>query len=360
MELKDQSHHTDSASEALSSATTQVVDVYQPLPLTPEQVNPPEPAETRLLKWAFLGDSGIRAGWSVAIFLAIFIFTTAIAFVAYFVISGHGHFGPSKQASTMPESLTAGRQIVMEGIQVFGLLCATGVMALIERRRITAYYLGGRKPVTHFVSGLVFGFVALSALVGVLYLGHWITFGPLALSGAAILQYATLWAIGFMLVALSEEGLFRCYFLFTLTRGFFARPAGFWLAALVSSILFGLAHTGNTGESQFGVICTGTIGFVFCMSIRYTGSAWWAIGYHAAWDWAQTFFYGTADSGLVAKGHWLTSNPAGNPLWSGGSVGPEGSLLILPVILLTALGLYLGYGRKSHPETQPALNNVSN
>ena len=358
MEPEDQPQPSDSVASALSSAPTQVVDAYQGLPLTAVQVKPPEPAETRFLRWAFLGNNGIRAGWSIAIFLVLFTCFTAIAGTAYFLISGHGHFGPSKQPSQTPQSLTAVRQIVGEGIQVFGLLCATAIMALIERRRITAYYLAGPKPVRHFVSGLVGGFAALSALVGVLYLGHWITFGPVALSGIAIVQYAALWAIGFLLVGLSEEGLFRCYFLFTVTRGFFARPLGFWLAALLSSLLFGAAHMGNSGESQFGVICTATIGFVFCMSIRYTGSLWWAIGFHAAWDWAQTFFYGTADSGLVAKGHWLTTNPAGNPLWSGGSVGPEGSLLILPIILLTALGLYLGYGRKPQPATAPALASV--
>jgi len=59
-------------------------------------------------------------------------------------------------------------------------------------------------------------------------------------------------------------------------------------------------------------------GFAFCVSIWATGSAWWAIGCHAAWDWAETYFYGTADSGLPAKGHYLTTTPAGAAIWSGG------------------------------------------
>ena len=88
----------------------------------------------------------------------------------------------------------------------------------------------------------------------------------------------------------------------------------------------------------------------FCVSIWLTGSAWWAIGCHAAWDWAETYFYGTADSGLVAPGHLLTTSPAGNPLWSGGTDGPEGSLLIIPIVLLILAWLVVIYRRPKQRE----------
>jgi hypothetical protein len=84
-------------------------------------------------------------------------------------------------------------------------------------------------------------------------------------------------------------------------------------------------HVANPNEAWIGVFAAAFIGFVFCVSVRVTGSAWWAIGCHAAWDWGETFFYGTADSGLPAQGHYLTSMPAGNPLWSGGAFTAAGS-----------------------------------
>ena len=62
---------------------------------------------------------------------------------------------------------------------------------------------------------------------------------------------------------------------------------------------------------------------------------------------ADTFFYGTADSGLQPEGHYLTATPAGNVLWSGGTSGPEGSLLVLGAILLLLLALLVIYGRKN-------------
>ncbi len=262
-------------------------------------------------------------------------------------------------------------------------------MALIEDRRAASYNLTGARRVPHFLSGLAAGFTSLSLLVGALALGGWFHFCAPALPGAQAIRNGILWACAFLVVASVEEGLFRCYSLFTLARGisfwwalaaqfaiclylalsgggngawgvyaaaalgFFpclalhqksaARSAAFWQAAWVTSSLFGLYHTSNRGENWIGVLAAASIGFVFCVSVRITGSAWWAIGCHAAWDWAETFFYGTADSGMYGQGHFLSASTAGNPLWSGGADGPEGSLLVLaviPLLLLLLLALY--------------------
>ena len=112
----------------------------------------------------------------------------------------------------------------------------------------------------------------------------------------------------------------------------------------MTSTLFGFIHTGNNGENWIGIFGAAAIGFVFVVSIRVTGSAWWAIGCHAAWDWAETYFYGAADSGMVATGHYLSVTPAGNPLWSGGTDGPEGSALILGILVLLLVALVGIYG----------------
>jgi membrane protease YdiL (CAAX protease family) len=259
----------------------------------------------------------------------------------------------------------------------------------------------------HFITGLAAGFAALSALVGALDWGGWLHFGPVALSGAAIFKFGALWACSFLLVGCLEEGIFRCYLQFTLTRGLDflwalgivavlcvdlllrskgsagivtfiwldplpmvkgngawgvyaiallglipclllhvnkAQGSSFWQASWVTSTLFGFIHTGNNGENWIGIFAAAAIGFVFCVSVRVTGSAWWAIGCHAAWDWAETYFYGTADSGLQAQGHYLTANPVGAVLWSGGTDGPEGSLLVLGVILMLLIALLAMYG----------------
>jgi hypothetical protein len=354
----------------------------------------PSPGSDHGLLWIFVGAQGLRAGWSVLIFLVLGSMISAAAFFAFF----HLHLFGTERHFTPSES------IFSELAMVLGIVGAAAIVALIERRRILDYNLRGPHSPRHFLSGLIAGFVALSALVGALAAGGWLGFGPVALSGAAILRSGALWGLAFVLVGLFEEGTFRCYLQFTFTRGMnywwafgvvallcvlqaakhsgnsawgvyafaalgllpcflihrrAAARSAFWQAAWATSTLFGFVHTGNGGENWIGIFAAGFIGFVFCVSIWVTGSAWWAIGCHAGWDWAETFFYGAADSGMRGQGHYLTANPAGNPLWSGGADGPEGSLLVLGVILLLLLVLLGLYGRRNRavldtPSSQPA------
>ncbi|HTU60556.1 MAG TPA: hypothetical protein VMF89_19025, partial [Polyangiales bacterium] len=72
-------------------------------------------------------------------------------------------------------------------------------------------------------------------------------------------------------------------------------------------------------------------------SLWRTGSLWWAIGLHAAWDWAQSFLFGVADSGSVSAYRLMSTHPVGSPWLSGGATGPEGSVFVLPVMLLITL-----------------------
>jgi len=129
---------------------------------------------------------------------------------------------------------------------------------------------------------------------------------------------------------------------FTLMRGI-----GFWWGALVVAAFFGLAHRTNPGESPVGLASVVGAGVIFSLSLWYTGSLWWGIGFHAAWDWGQSYFYGTADSGIVAQGHLLQTHPVGPVLWSGGATGPEGSILVVPVLLLIGILMVLWWGRRT-------------
>ena len=87
------------------------------------------------------------------------------------------------------------------------------------------YNLTGPRGRAIFWAGLVAGFAGLSVLVGGLAMGGWLHFGPVALTGAQIFGYAAAWGFAFLLVGFFEEGTFRCYLQFTLTRGI-----NFWWA----------------------------------------------------------------------------------------------------------------------------------
>ena len=112
------------------------------------------------------------------------------------------------------------------------------------------------------------------------------------------------------------------------------------------SVAFGSMHLSNTGESPVGIFSAGAIGLLFCVSLWYLKTLWWAIGFHAAWDWAESYFWGTADSGLVMKGHLLGGHPQGAILWSGGATGPEGSILVVPLLVIIAVLMVIVWRNK--------------
>jgi hypothetical protein len=335
------------------------------------------------LHWIFIGPQGLRAGWSVFVFFILLRYLSEG--VGTVLFSAHLIGGSADDFSPVPVFFGEAGGLV-------ALLIAIAIVGFLEGRRIPTYNLSGSRRSQHFFFGLAAGFIALSALVGTLAAGGWLHFGPVALSGTSILHFGLLWGSIFLIGACYEEGMCRCFLLFTLTRGInywwalavcaylcarlamrhhlggdawgvyaailiglipcfilhqrAAPRSGFWSAAWVTSAYFGYMHVSNPGETWIGIFAAAFIGFVFCVSVRLTGSAWWAIGCHAGWDWGETYFYGTADSGLSPQGSYLTSSPAGNPLWSGGAVGPEGSLLVLAAILLL-LVLVLVYSRLS-------------
>jgi hypothetical protein len=155
------------------------------------------------------------------------------------------------------------------------------------------------------------------------------TFGTLALHGFDIAKWALAWALAFLLVGLYEEFSARGYPLVALARGI-----GFWPAAVLSAAFFGWSHHNNTGEDWIGLFNAGFFGLLQCFLLRRTGNLWFPIGVHAAFDWSETYFYGVADSGQKLPGHLLESTTSGAPWLSGGTVGPEGSVLATALVVV--------------------------
>jgi len=213
------------------------------------------------------------------------------------------------------------------------------LMSRLEKRPFGDYGLPARGAFgVKFVSGVIWGFAALTLLLGMLRGAHAFYFGAMGEHGMRALKFAVFWAVFFLLVGFAEEFLFRGYTLFTLSRGI-----GFWPTAIALSALFGWVHLGNAGESWRGGLSAGLIGLFFCFTVRRTGTLWFAIGLHASWDWAQSYVYGVADSGMMAQGHLLNPSFHG-PAWlTGGTVGPEGSLLVFAVLALMFAALHFAF-----------------
>ena len=290
-------------------------------------------APPSLARRIFLGKNGIKAGWSIGIFILITGAATAVFVIPLRMYILHMHWQVNG-STPLPTGL-------MELAVFLGTFVGSIIMTRIEHKPLISYGFDGERRLVNFFYGLLFGFIALSALVGTMILFGFLTFDGIHIFGWRAVKYAIAWGAVFLTVGLYEEYFMRGYLLSTLSRGI-----GFWWSAIILSVAFGSLHLGNKGESPVGIFSAAAIGLLFCISLWYLKTLWWAIGFHAAWDWAESYFYGTADSGMVSKGHLLGVHPQGNILWSGGATGPEGSLLVVPLILIIALLMWVAWKNK--------------
>ena len=136
--------------------------------------------------------------------------------------------------------------------------------------------------------------------------------------------------------------LFRGYPLFAA-----AQRIGWLPSALLLAAAFVVYHWWNEGENGVGLANIALVGLVDALSIYYTRSLWWVLGFHAAWDRGESFLWGAVRPTAVRrwKATCSTSAPPGPTLLSGGTAGPEGCIYNVAVLLAVALGMVLWWGR---------------
>ncbi len=309
---------------------------HSPLPApAPDFAAASQPSYARTL---FFGPLGLRPGWGLTFYVA-----------SFFLLERLGDFCATAAVHLSPTMSTRASDALFEFAGLVAAVIPAIILTRVEKRRWAEYGLSLLRAFgKNFWVGAVWGFAGISALIVALYGLHDFTFGRIVLHGARIAKFGVYWSIMFLLVGLFEEFLFRGYTQFTLARGI-----GFWPAAIILSTSFGLVHLGNEGEQWPGALAAAFIAVFFCLTLRRTGSLWFAVGFHAAWDWGESFFYSVPDSGLPAPGHLLNSSLHGPEWLTGGSVGPEGSVLCFLVITLLwiafahvypATGIILGHG----------------
>jgi len=289
-----------------------------------------------LVRGVFFGPVELRAGWRLLVFAMVAGLIGVIVRLAVL---------PALRGLSLSEGPLSAISLA---ITVSVLLGASAVMAKLEKRRIAHYGLPWRQAFgMQFWQGVPFGFSTITAVVAAMHLAGVLSFADGNLHGAAIWTYSLRYFVVFLLGAAFEEYFLRGYLLFTLTTGL-----GFWPAAVLSSILFGVLHTGNPGETAFGCFSTGVFGFLFCVILRRTGNLWMPIAFHAAYNWGEAFFYGTTDSGIQFPHRILTATASGPDWLTGGSAGPEGSYLCVAIVVLITIGF--GFWQRGVKYPDPA------
>jgi membrane protease YdiL (CAAX protease family) len=288
----------------------------------------------------FVGSQGIRNGWRLTIFFLVFAGSIAGVFgigilriPAAARVFGQGFLSPSLEyLSEIPAAIC--------------VLVSSLVMTRIEKRGLGDYGLPLRSGAgRHFLWGLLWGLCVFSGVIALIAALHGFSFGGLALHRLALLKYANLWAIGFLLVGFVEEFLYRGYVQFTL-----AQTIGFWPAAVVWSLSFGATHLLNPGENLVGALEVFLFAMFACLTLRRTGALWFAIGFHAAGDYAETFLFSVRDSGYAASGTLLNSSFHGPEWLTGGKVGPEASVISMLALVVTMFCFNFLFPRVSRQE----------
>ena len=203
-------------------------------------------------------------------------------------------------------------------------------MARIEHRRFSNYGIPtiSRAFGREFWIGIVWGVASTTAVIGLIAAFGGYRILGLAIRGGTLWYFLAIWTIANLLIGFSEEIQFRAYLLATIADGI-----GFWAAAILLSGGFGALHYFLKPHERWeDFASTALLGLFMCFTLRRTGSLAFAIGFHAAFDFANLFAWSGQNAGQYAIGHLLQTEWQGPQWLTGGPLGPEASWMVFPII----------------------------
>lgn len=225
---------------------------------------------------------------------------------------------------------------------IIGPLLAAAMMWLyvwvglrFEKRSVAE--VDPRAGVRHLLWGIGGGVTLAAVTIGLLAL-----FGVYQITGWGSIAGA-LAVVGMMsAVAVAEEVFFRGI-VFRLLRSRW----GVIAALIVSSAIFGLLHLVNPGATLNGALAIAIeAGLMLGAAYLLTGSLWLAIGLHFGWNVTIGGIFGTVVSGSDSRDSLFTATTAGPDWLSGGSFGPEASIVAIVVCSVATAGFLFAAHRR--------------
>lgn len=233
--------------------------------------------------------------------------------------------------------------VVLSAVVVFVLWIASKIW---DRREFSEFGLTvSRKWVKEFMAGNMIAFLAMSLITGILFVSGNIDMriGNLFtdIRGFLLIQVLVL----MVAVSVWEEAYFRAYLITNIREGAaykMMEPYGpLILSVLISSVIFGVAHTGNPNSNWVSVINITVAGIVLAYPYISTGRLAFSVGMHLSWNYFQGAVYGFPVSGLELEESLFLTEIGGPEIITGGKFGPEGGVAGSLGIILMALLYYL-------------------
>lgn len=277
------------------------------------------------MKRIFFGvDQRLRAGWWVLVFFAFVAVTRVI----------------HTPVNAALKSFEWG-WLVREPLPFALIMLATWACLRLRRETFAdAGFKLDRIWLQQFAAGAGLGLCMMLAIAGSIWSMGGVRFELSPTASIAALG-KTLYI--FLFVALFEEALFRGFAFQRLIGGI-----GFWPAQIGLALLFAAGHFGNPGmEGATRVWATLDLflgAILFGLAYVRTNSLALPVGLHLTWNWTQGALLGFGVSGYN-HASWLQPVFQGKAEWlTGGSFGPEASVMavIVDVIVLVALWRWKG------------------
>ena len=143
----------------------------------------------------------------------------------------------------------------------------------------------------------------------------------------------------YLLPAAFFEELFIRGYVFAVLR----RAAGWKLALIVTSVVFGLLHAWNPNPDAESILAVIVAGFFLGAIFLATRSLYAAGAAHFAWNWVMSGALHIAVSGLPSPDPDYRVVETGPDWLTGGPWGPEGGLMAVVVMFIVVFYLYGRY-----------------
>jgi membrane protease YdiL (CAAX protease family) len=292
----------------------------------------------------------LRTGWRILIFLFIFWGFASLIFL----------IKPLLGDITKREYIQNYSLIIVSILALGASIAIPLARKILDKRSFVSLGLKANKK---SFQDILFGFF-LSSLMATLFFTLMLGLGfvefngfnfnnskALTESSFNFVQFMSVISIGSMLMLLLEhilvgyweELVFRGYLLQNLSDGL-----GMKTAIIISCIIYGLIHSTNPNASLLSSSIIVLFGFLRIFGYLATKMLWLTIGMHIGWNFFQGPIFGFAASGhkkATLINQTITSN---QEYLTGGEFGPEGSLFIIPILIL-ALFVMRWYGKVNYP-----------
>ncbi|MDA1028815.1 MAG: CPBP family intramembrane metalloprotease [Bacteroidetes bacterium] len=108
---------------------------------------------------------------------------------------------------------------------------------------------------------------------------------------------------------------------------------------VVSSLVFGFGHYFNPNAGIFGSFLIALVTPQLIYAYLKTGQLWLPMGLHLGWNFFQASVFGFASSGQKSPS-LIAQAPIGPEWLSGGEFGAEGSILLIPFLILSMVAIH--------------------